>query len=58
MAIPSGDRLHGILVGTAIAFSLLLGLGHFIDATVALTYQEAVVLVFPASLGAAAGVSK
>jgi putative integral membrane protein (TIGR02587 family) len=42
------------LVGATVAFFLLLGFGHFIDATFALVYQETVILAFPASLGAAA----
>ncbi len=41
-------------IGTTTAFLLLIGMGHFIDATAAFTYQETVVLAFPASLGAAA----
>jgi uncharacterized membrane protein len=31
-----------------------MGFGHFIEATVALVYQETVVLAFPAAVGAAA----
>lgn len=42
------------MVGVVMAFFLLLGFGHFIDATVPLMYQETVVLAFPASLGAVA----
>lgn len=41
-------------VGATVSFLLLLAFGHFIDATVALAYQETVVLAFPASLGCAA----
>lgn len=41
-------------VSAAVSFSMLLAFGHFIDATIALMYQETVVLAFPASLGAAA----
>lgn len=41
-------------VGATVSFLLLLAFGHFIDGTVALMYQETVVLAFPASLGAAA----
>jgi putative integral membrane protein (TIGR02587 family) len=43
------------VVGVTVSFLLLLGFGHFIDATVALVYQETVVLAFPAALGCAAG---
>ena len=42
------------LVGAVTAFLLLTAFGHFTDATVALVYQETVVLAFPASLGGAA----
>ena len=42
------------MVGTTTAFLMLLSFGHFIDATVALVYQETVVLAFPAAIGAAA----
>ena len=40
-------------VGAVMSFLLLTGFGHFANATVALMYQETVVLAFPASLGAA-----
>jgi putative integral membrane protein (TIGR02587 family) len=42
------------LVGAGTAFLLLVAFGHFTDATVALIYQETVVLAFPAALGGAA----
>lgn len=41
-------------VGTLTSFLLLTAFGHFTNATVALMYQETVVLAFPASLGGAA----
>lgn len=41
-------------VGASLSFLMLLGFGHFIDGTVALIYQDVVVLAFPASLGGAA----
>lgn len=41
------------MVGITVSVFLLLGFGHFIDATVALMYQETIVLAFSASLGAA-----
>jgi putative integral membrane protein (TIGR02587 family) len=40
-------------LGATVSFFLLLGFGHFRGATLALMYQETVVLAFPASLGAA-----
>ena len=40
------------IVGVTVSFFLLLAFGHFIDATLALVYQETVVLAFPAALGA------
>jgi len=42
------------LVAVVTSFFLLMGFGHFIEATVALVYQETVVLAFPAAVGAAA----
>lgn len=49
-----GTVFLAYLVGVATALFLLTAFGHFIGATVALVYQETVVLAFPASLGAAA----
>ncbi|WP_459194261.1 DUF2391 family protein [Halosimplex sp. J119] len=52
--VQAGTAFIAYLVGTVVSFLLLLGFGHFVDATLALVYQETVVLAFPASLGAAA----
>lgn len=48
-----GTTFLAYAVGVSISFFLLLGFGHFDEATPALVYQETLVLAFPASLGAA-----
>lgn len=53
-AIQVGTTFLVYFVGGVISFLMLLAFGHFADATLALVYQETVVLAFPASLGAAA----
>ncbi len=41
-------------VAAAVSVLMLAGFGHFVGGTLALMYQETVVLAFPASIGAAA----
>jgi len=52
--LQAGTVFVVFAVGASVSFLLLLAFGHFVGATVALAYQETVVLAFPASLGAAA----
>ncbi|SFS00466.1 putative integral membrane protein TIGR02587 [Halomicrobium zhouii] len=49
-----GTAFLAYAVGATTAFLLLTAFGHFTNATLALVYQETVVLAFPASLGGAA----